>query len=115
MFGSNEITGALADLGFTSIDRWVWRSRTEGNSNKVMTHDALIQETMPVPNSLSARLAEPAEVFEQLTPEEADLLVQLLERKVAAAQLSLDQAIEATFAVLPRLIRIPARKILFGK
>ncbi|TLF80770.1 hypothetical protein [Nocardia cyriacigeorgica] len=68
-----------------------------------------------MPNSLSTRLSEPAEVFEQLTDEEADLLVRLLERKLAAVHLSLDQAIDATLAVLPRLIRIPARKILFGK
>ncbi|MDO3650680.1 hypothetical protein [Nocardia mangyaensis] len=68
-----------------------------------------------MPNSLSARLSEPADVLDRLTDEEADLLVRLLDRKLAAAQLSLDQSIDATLAAFPRLIRIPARKILFGK
>ncbi|MFI6213399.1 hypothetical protein ACIBCD_15530 [Nocardia brasiliensis] len=71
--------------------------------------------SMTDPNPLLATLREPAEVLSQLTPEESRLLFDRLEHVQRAQQRSLDESIDAALAVLPRLMRIPARKILFGR
>ncbi|MCP2298300.1 hypothetical protein APR11_004745 [Nocardia amikacinitolerans] len=64
---------------------------------------------------LLAGLAEPREIIDQLTDEEAATLSTLLRRAEQQQRHSLDAAIDASLEVLPRLVRIPARKILFGK
>ncbi|MEC3915630.1 hypothetical protein [Nocardia sp. CDC160] len=66
-------------------------------------------------NPLLAELKEPREILERLTPEESARLLTLLRRAQRDQQRSLDAAIDGSLEVLPRLIRIPARKILFGK
>ncbi|WP_431949645.1 hypothetical protein [Nocardia lijiangensis] len=64
---------------------------------------------------LLAELAEPREIIDQLTDEEATTLLILLRRAEQQQRGSLDAAIDDALEVLPRLVRIPARKILFGK
>ncbi|MGV9616970.1 hypothetical protein [Nocardia xishanensis] len=66
-------------------------------------------------SELLAELAEPREIIDQLTDEEATTLLTLLRRAEQQQRHSLDAAIDAGFGVLPRLVRIPARKILFGR
>ncbi len=65
-------------------------------------------------NPLTDRLGEPREVLAQLTPAESRLLATLIDTARARQAESLDAALESTLAALPRLIRIPARKILMG-
>ncbi|MFI6866756.1 hypothetical protein [Nocardia sp. NPDC050406] len=64
---------------------------------------------------LLSELREPAEVLALLTPEESRQLSDLLRQARLTQQRSLDRAIDDALTVLPRLMRIPARKILFGK
>ncbi|MEV0031213.1 hypothetical protein [Nocardia sp. NPDC050793] len=66
-------------------------------------------------SELLAELTEPREILDQLTDEEATTLLTLLRRAEEQQRQSLDAAIDAAFDVLPRLVRIPARKILFGR
>ena len=60
-------------------------------------------------------LVEPREVLEQLTDSEAEVILELLRTERTRQQASLTTAIDDALEVLPRLIRIPARKILFGR
>ncbi|MBJ8345218.1 hypothetical protein [Antrihabitans sp. YC2-6] len=66
-------------------------------------------------SELVAELGEPREVLEQLTPEEAAKLLRLFKAAKVEQKKSLDAAIDGILDALPRLIRIPARKILFGR
>ncbi|NNH72739.1 hypothetical protein HLB23_23225 [Nocardia uniformis] len=66
-------------------------------------------------NPLLAELEEPREILELLTPEESAQLLMLVRQAKQNQQRNLDLAIDKSLEVLPRLLRIPARKILFGK
>lgn len=70
---------------------------------------------MPTDNPLLTELKEPREILESLTPEESDQLLALMRQAMRDQQRSLDIAIDQGLQVLPRLARIPARRILFGK
>ncbi|MGX1806061.1 hypothetical protein ACWIGI_10145 [Nocardia sp. NPDC055321] len=63
---------------------------------------------------LLAELREPREVLTRLTDEQAAELLRLLHRRTATERAALDAAITAALGALPRLVRIPARAILFG-
>lgn len=68
-----------------------------------MSRDALRQE-----------LAVPDDVVHELTdPEAADLLERYRSTR-SAQKKALEESIEVTLRHLPRLVRLPARKILFG-
>ena len=64
----------------------------------------------PLHELLGADLA----VLDQLSADEADELHALIQTARTEQQAALDDAIEAALHHLPRLARIPARKILFG-
>ncbi|MBF6215376.1 hypothetical protein IU469_30485 [Nocardia puris] len=66
-------------------------------------------------SELRAVLAEPREIIDRLSDEEATTLLASLRRAQTRQQQSLDSAINSALEVLPRLVRIPARKILFGR
>ncbi|WP_194820193.1 hypothetical protein [Nocardia sp. XZ_19_385] len=70
---------------------------------------------MTTPNPLLDQLGEPAEVLTLLTPSESQRLSDLLRQAKRSEQRSLDETIDRALTVLPRLMRMPARKILFGK
>lgn len=70
---------------------------------------------MPTDNPLLTELKEPREIVESLTPEESAQLLALMRQAMRDQQRSLDTAIDQALQVLPRLARIPARRILFGK
>lgn len=57
---------------------------------------------------------EPADVLGQLTPDEAATVLSLYLSVRQARRAELDTAIDDTLGFLPRLVRIPARKIMFG-
>ncbi|AYF76784.1 hypothetical protein D7D52_26555 [Nocardia yunnanensis] len=69
----------------------------------------------PSPHPLQAELAEPQDVLNLLTPAESEQLLTLLRRAKLTQQRNLDAAIDSGLEALPRLVRIPARKILFGR
>ncbi|MFF2083972.1 hypothetical protein ACFVVM_09350 [Nocardia sp. NPDC058176] len=58
---------------------------------------------------------EPADVIRRLTPEEAVTVLTLYLSTKQKRRRDLDTAIDDILGVLPRLVRIPARKIMFGK
>ncbi|MFB8274531.1 hypothetical protein [Nocardia colli] len=66
-------------------------------------------------SALRAELGGLDDVLELLTQEEAEQLLTLLRQARIAQRRSLDRAIDDALQILPRLIRIPARSILFGK
>ncbi|MFD4433805.1 hypothetical protein [Nocardia sp. NPDC058497] len=65
--------------------------------------------------ALLAELGEPADVISQLTPDEAVTVLTLYRKARQTRRAELDTAIDDTLGFLPRLVRIPARKIMFGK
>lgn len=65
--------------------------------------------------ALRSALGGPREVLDELTEEEAELLLTLLRRARTAQRHSLDRAIDDALKILPRFVRIPARSILFGR
>ncbi|WP_227980384.1 hypothetical protein [Nocardia spumae] len=64
---------------------------------------------------LLAEIGGPPEVIAQLDQHEAATILALFACARQNQRRSLDRAIDDALGVLPRLIRIPARKILFGK
>ncbi len=64
---------------------------------------------------LLAELGEPADVLRRLDPAEAATLLELVQAARRTRQQRLEAAVDDAIGVLPRLMRIPARKILFGK
>lgn len=64
---------------------------------------------------LRAQLVGVDEIVAKLTSAEADLLAGLIQRKRVADRRSLDSSLDEALSILPRLVRVPARKILFGK
>ncbi|GEM30297.1 hypothetical protein NN3_13040 [Nocardia neocaledoniensis NBRC 108232] len=58
---------------------------------------------------------EPADVIAALTPEEAVTVLTLYLKVRQSRRAELETAIDDTLGFLPRLVRIPARKIMFGK
>ncbi|MET9485468.1 hypothetical protein [Nocardia sp. NPDC006630] len=64
---------------------------------------------------LLAELHEPSGVLTALDDKQAGDLLRLLHRRAAAERAALDTAITAALSALPRLVRIPARAVLFGK
>ncbi|WP_433662308.1 hypothetical protein ACQPW1_09205 [Nocardia sp. CA-128927] len=70
---------------------------------------------MPTDSPLLTELKEPREILESLTPKESDQLLALMRQAMRDQQRSLDAAIDQGLQILPRLARIPARRILFGK
>ncbi|MDJ0392664.1 hypothetical protein QMK17_04900 [Rhodococcus sp. G-MC3] len=71
--------------------------------------------TTPQPNPLLTELRGPRGVLEKLTADESQHLLDLLLRSKEVEKRRLDAAIDVGLGVLPRLLRIPAKKILFGK
>lgn len=65
--------------------------------------------------ALLAELGEPADVLRRLDPDEAATLLALVRAARRIRQQRLETAVDDAIGVLPRLVRIPARKILFGK
>ncbi|MEV0247440.1 hypothetical protein AB0H76_12680 [Nocardia sp. NPDC050712] len=65
--------------------------------------------------ALRAALGASGDAAAELTAAEAEQLLGLLRRAESAQRRSLDAAIDETLKILPRLLRIPARAILFGK
>ncbi|MEV0686719.1 hypothetical protein AB0I35_22895 [Nocardia sp. NPDC050378] len=70
-------------------------------------------------DATSALLAElggrPSDIVEQLTADEAATVLNLYLTARRQRRVELDRAIDDTLGFLPRLVRIPARKIMFGK
>jgi hypothetical protein len=64
---------------------------------------------------MRTELDGPCEVLHELTQEEAATLLSLIACAKQRNQRSLDAAIDDVLAALPRLIRIPARTLLFGR
>ncbi|MGW5575187.1 hypothetical protein ACWEVD_28635 [Nocardia thailandica] len=65
--------------------------------------------------ALRAELGVPAGILDSLTPAEAETVLSLFVRARQVRAERLEAAIDDGLQVLPRLVRIPARKILFGK
>ncbi|BDT99293.1 hypothetical protein [Nocardia sputorum] len=64
---------------------------------------------------LHAALREPADVIAMLTTQESAQLLMMIQRAKQQQRRSLDAAIDAGLGVLPRVVRISAKTILFGK
>lgn len=58
---------------------------------------------------------EPADVLSRLTQDEAVTVLTLYLTTRQRRRTDLDRAIDDILGFLPRLVRIPARKIMFGK
>ncbi|MFB7878432.1 hypothetical protein ACFC06_24570 [Nocardia sp. NPDC056064] len=58
---------------------------------------------------------EPADVLSRLTQDEAVTVLTLYQTTRQRRRTDLDRAIDDILGFLPRLVRIPARKIMFGK
>ncbi|GAB2550787.1 hypothetical protein [Nocardia heshunensis] len=65
--------------------------------------------------ALRAVIGGPDEVLAALTQQESELLLTLLQRARIAQRRSLDRAIDDAMKLAPRLLRVAARSILFGK
>jgi len=53
-------------------------------------------------------------VLDELSADEAADLFAMVQSARTAQQAALDDAIEAALGHLPRLVRVPARRVLFG-
>ncbi|WP_405136305.1 hypothetical protein [Nocardia sp. NBC_01388] len=63
---------------------------------------------------LTRLLADDTGVVAELTAEQAELMLTLLRRQRDSQHRETMAAIDEAMGILPRLIRIPAKKILFG-
>jgi hypothetical protein len=63
---------------------------------------------------LRRELGGDLEVLAQLAPEECAELLDMVRTAKAAQRQALDDALGQVLGHLPRLVRVPARKILFG-
>ncbi|MFF2555025.1 hypothetical protein ACFVUS_28755 [Nocardia sp. NPDC058058] len=63
---------------------------------------------------LTRLLADDTGVVTGLTPEQAEMLLTSLRRQRDSQHRETMAAIDQALGILPRLIRIPAKKILFG-
>ncbi|MCU1642855.1 MAG: hypothetical protein JWN03_3130 [Nocardia sp.] len=63
---------------------------------------------------LTRLLADDTGVVAELTAEQAELMLTFLQRQRDSQHRETMAAIDEAMGILPRLIRIPAKKILFG-
>jgi hypothetical protein len=65
-------------------------------------------------SALRRQLGSDLDVLDQLTEPECAELLGLIDDARAAQKVALDAALGEVLGKLPRLVRIPARKIMFG-
>lgn len=70
--------------------------------------------TNPALASLRERLGPDLAVLDELSPDEAAELLELIAAARDTQQAALDEAVEAALGHLPKLVRGTARRILFG-
>jgi hypothetical protein len=66
------------------------------------------------PSALRRQLGSDLDVIDQLTESECAELLGLIDDARAAQKVALDTALGEVLGKLPRLVRVPARKIMFG-
>jgi len=64
--------------------------------------------------ALERQLREPRDVLAKLTAEESELLHRLIAERRIANRRSLDKALNEAMAMLPRMVRPMAKKVMFG-
>ena len=69
---------------------------------------------MPQPTSLHELLGPGLASLDELSADEADELLAMIQTARKTQQAALDEAIDAALGHLPRLVRGTARKVLFG-
>lgn len=65
-------------------------------------------------SALRRQLGSDLDVLDQLTEPESTELLGLIDDARAAQKAALDAALGEVLGKLPRLVRVPARKIMFG-
>jgi hypothetical protein len=65
-------------------------------------------------SALRRQLGSDLDVLDQLTEPESTELLGLIDDVRAAQKVALDAALGEVLGKLPRLVRLPARKIMFG-